>query len=61
MVRFKSEAHNTDFAKLMHTSSSQLDRLLEPDNTSVSLNTLVTAANVMGKKLDIRLNDLTEP
>jgi predicted XRE-type DNA-binding protein len=49
--------NKTVFAKLMQTSRSQLDRLLDPDNTSVSLNTLVTAANVMGKKLEIKLHD----
>ena len=47
----------TAFAKTMDTSRSQLDRLLDPENTSVSLQTLVTAANAMGKKLEIKLTN----
>lgn len=43
------------FAKEMHTSRSQLDRLLDPTNTSINLTTLVTAANAMGKHLEIKI------
>jgi len=45
------------FAKEMHTSRSQLDRLLDPTNISINLTTLATAANAMGKHLEIKMID----
>lgn len=44
-----------EMANKMHTSRSALDRLLDPANTSVTLNTLVKAAHFLGKKLHISL------
>lgn len=38
-------------AEQMRTSRSELDRLLDPLNTAVTLNTLVRAANSLDKKL----------
>lgn len=52
------EQHNvrkTAFAKSIRTSRSQLDRLLEPDNPSVTLQTMVKAARGIGKRLELRL------
>ncbi|MGJ8687582.1 MAG: hypothetical protein ACSHWQ_08885 [Spongiibacteraceae bacterium] len=45
----------TSFAKHIGTSRSQLDRLLETENPSVTLQTMVKAARGMGKKLEITL------
>lgn len=45
----------TKMAALMDTSRSALDRLLDPENTSVTLNTLDNAARAIGKKLHIEL------
>lgn len=45
----------TLMAKKLNTSRSQLDRLLDPLNTSVTLATLINAAKVLNKKLEIRL------
>jgi len=42
-------------AKRMQTSRSALDRLLDPENASVTLQTLEKAATVLGKKLRISL------
>jgi antitoxin HicB len=42
----------------LRTSRSQLDRLLDPGNTAVSLETLSRAANVLGKRLVIEVKDL---
>jgi len=42
-------------AKRMHTSRSQLDRLLDPDNDKVQLDTLNRAAAIVGKRLKIEL------
>jgi antitoxin HicB len=40
-------------AKRMETSRAQLDRLLDPDNASVTLHTLHRAAAAVGKKLRV--------
>ena len=42
----------------MHTSKAALDRLLDPENTSVTLNTLQRAAAVIGKRVHISLEDI---
>lgn len=44
-------------AQELHTSRSQLDRLLDPDNVSVSLDTMARAAQVLGKSLVIRFQN----
>ncbi len=44
-------------ANELHTSRSQLDRLLDPNNVSVSLDTMARAAQVLGKSLEIRFRD----
>ena len=41
--------------KRMHTSRSQLDRILDPSETGTSIDALTRAAVVMGKRLEIRL------
>ena len=42
-------------AELMHTSRAQLDRLLDPSSGSVTLETLMTAARVVGRELRLEL------
>jgi antitoxin HicB len=42
-------------AKRMKTSRAQLDRLLDPENASVTLETLVRAANAVGRNLRMEL------
>ena len=42
-------------AEKMNTSRAALDRLLNPDNSSVTLQTLERAASVLGKRVQIRL------
>jgi hypothetical protein len=44
-------------AKELRTSRSQLDRLLDPRNVSVSLRTITRAATVLGKKTIIKIAD----
>jgi hypothetical protein len=44
-------------AKELNTSRSQLDRLLDPQNITVSLGTISRAARVLGKRLIIRIAD----
>ena len=45
----------TGVAKAMGTSRAAVDRLLDPNNTSVTLNTLDRAARVLGKRIKIEL------
>ena len=42
-------------AERMQTSRSQLDRLLDPDNDAVSLETLARAAHAIGRTLKLEL------
>lgn len=42
-------------ARQLRTSRSQLDRLLDPQNASVKLDTIARAARALGKRLIIRL------
>ena len=44
-------------AKRMGTTRSQLDRLLNPENPSTTLQTLVKAAGAVGKRVKIVLVD----
>ena len=44
-------------AREMRTSRSAVDRLLDPDKPSVTLQTLERAAKVLGKRLRIELVD----
>jgi len=45
----------TEMAARMQTSRSQLDRLLDPEKTGVSLDTIQRAASVLGRQLRIEL------
>ena len=45
----------TELAKRMDTSRSALDRLLDPTNVSITLQTLEKAALALGKRLKIKL------
>jgi hypothetical protein len=45
-------------AKQLRTSRSQLDRLLDPRNISVTLDTITRAARALGKRLIIRVADV---
>ena len=42
-------------AAQMHTSRAQLDRLLDPGNSSVTLETLQRAAKIVGRELRLEL------
>jgi antitoxin HicB len=45
-------------ARQLRTSRSQLDRLLDPRNVSVTLDTITRAARALGKRLIIRVTDI---
>jgi antitoxin HicB len=46
----------TEMAIKMQTSRSQLDRLLDPEKTGVSIDTIQRAASVVGRQLRIELS-----
>jgi antitoxin HicB len=45
-------------AELMSTSRSQLDRVLDPENISVQLDTLMKAASAVGKTVEIKISNV---
>ena len=51
----KAQLPKTDMAKRMGTTRAQLDRLLNPENPSTTLQTLVKAAGAVGKRVKISL------
>jgi antitoxin HicB len=51
----KNHITQTDMAKKLQTSRSGLQRLLDPENYSVTLLTLNRAASILGKKVDMHL------
>ena len=42
-------------AKKMATSRSQLERVLDPNNLSIQLDTLIKAARAVGKVVEIKI------
>ena len=44
-----------DMAKKMATSRSQLDRILDPGNISLQLDTLIRAASALGQEIEIKI------
>lgn len=53
----KQHISKKKMADKMHTSRSSLDRLLDPDNTSITLQSLVRAANALGKRLKVSFSN----
>lgn len=51
----KKGLSKTEMAARMKTSRRQLDRLLDPENTSVTLATLRRAASAVGRNLRVEL------
>ena len=47
-----------EMARRMHTSRTQVQRFLDPENDSVQLDTIQKAAAIVGKRLTITLEDL---
>lgn len=50
-----SNLTKTELAEALHTSRSQLDRLLDPDYTAVTLDSLERLAQALGRQLRIEL------
>ena len=45
----------TALARRMQTSRSQVDRLLDPEHEGVTLGTIIKAARVVGRRLELQL------
>lgn len=54
-VMRESRITKTQLAARLHTSRSQLDRLLDPGNTAVTLESLEQLARAVGKRLRVDL------
>lgn len=55
---FEQSISKTDMAKRLNTSRSQLDRLLDPDNETITLQTASRAASVLRMTLEINLSPI---
>jgi predicted XRE-type DNA-binding protein len=44
-----------EVAKRLKTSRTGVDRLLDPKNTSITLNTMAKVANLLGKRIEFAL------
>ncbi len=51
----KENLTKTELAQKLDTSRAAVNRLLDPDNYSVTLNTLVKAASVLGKRVSVAI------
>jgi DNA-binding Xre family transcriptional regulator len=51
----QSRITKTQLAEKLQTSRSQLDRLLDPDNTAVTLDSLERLAHAVGRELKVEL------
>ena len=44
-----------EIAKRLNTSRTGVDRLLDPENTSITLNTMAKVADLLGKRMEFSL------
>lgn len=51
----KKSITKSRMAEMMNTSRAQIDRLLDPKNTGATLETLMRAAKIVGRKLRLEL------
>jgi hypothetical protein len=51
----KDGVSKNEMAKRMQTSRSQLDRILDPDNDKIQLDTVFKAAQVLGRDVKLEL------
>jgi hypothetical protein len=51
----KQKISKADMAKRLKTSRTGIDRLLDPQNTSITLNTMAKVAHLLGKRIDFAL------
>ena len=54
-ARKEKNVTRSEMARQMHTSRAALNRLPDPENASVTLNTLFKAATVVGREIRLEL------
>ena len=54
-LRVAQGISKSELARQMKTSRTQIERLLDPDNTQVQLDTLQRAAAALGRRLVVEL------
>jgi DNA-binding Xre family transcriptional regulator len=55
LMMAESKVSNTQLAREMHTASLVVDRLLDPNNASVTLKTIAKAAAVLGGQIRVQV------
>ena len=53
----KQALTKVEMARRMNTSRSELDRVLDPENQAITLESLLKAATAVGKTINVRLVD----
>ena len=51
----KERLTKNEMAKRMHTSRSQLDRILDPNNDKIQLDTVFKAARALGREVKLEI------
>lgn len=51
----KRNLTKAELAKRLKTSRTGVDRLLDPENTSITLNTMAKVAQLLGKRMEFAL------
>jgi DNA-binding Xre family transcriptional regulator len=51
----RQKISKAEMAKRLKTSRTGIERLLDPDNTSITLNTMAKVAHLLGKRIDFAL------
>ena len=51
----KEQLSKNQMAKRMKTSRSQLDRILDPENSKIQLDTILKAASALGREVRLEL------
>ena len=51
----KQNISKAEMAKRLKTSRTGVDRLLDPENTSITLNTMAKVASLLGKRIEFAL------
>jgi len=51
----KQKVGKAEIAKRLKTSRSGVDRLLDPENTSITLGTMAKVAHLLGKRIEFAL------
>lgn len=54
-VMQEKKISKAEIAKRLKTSRTGVDRLLDPENTSITLNTMAKVANLLGKRIEFAL------